>query len=155
MDQIEIYLTLLGISLLVGLIFNKTAVPVPLMLVITGILLSFLPGIPQVTLNPELILDIFIPLLLYPASAFLSWKDVKLYIRPILSLSIGHVFFIAVLIATLIHALIPELGWPMSFVLGAIVAPPDDVAILAISEKINFPHRVITILKSEIGRAHV
>lgn len=149
MGQTDIYIALLGICLIVGLIFNKTSVPVPLMLVITGMILSFMPSMPEITLNPSLVLDIFLPLLLYPASAFLSWKDVKVNLRPIILLSIGHVFFIAALVAVTIHTLIPQLGWPMSFVLGAIVAPPDDVAILSIAEKIKFPYRVSTILKGE------
>jgi Na+/H+ antiporter len=149
MDLIEAYIILLGISLIVGLLFDKSSLPIPLLLVITGMILSFVPAMPKVTLQPTLVLDIFIPLLLYPASAFLSWKDIKFNLRPIILLSIGHVFFITALVALTIHTLIPQLGWPMSFVLGAIVAPPDDVAILAIADKINFPYRVITILTGE------
>lgn len=149
MGQTEVYLVLWGVSLLVGLIFHRTSIPIPLMLVITGMFLGFIPGIPELNLQPKLVLDFFLPLLVYAASTDFSWKDVKNNFRPILLLSVGHVFFIAILVAVVIHSLLPALGWPMSFVLGAIIAPPDDVAILAIADKVNFPHRVITILKGE------
>lgn len=149
MDQLEIYIALLGLSLLVGLSFNRTSIPVPLMLVLTGMLLGFIPGMPTVEVQPQFVLEVFIPLLVYAASTQFSWKDVRLNLRPIILLSIGHVFFIAALVAVVIHSLLPSLGWPLSFVLGAIVAPPDDVAILAIADKIHFPSRVLTILKGE------
>jgi len=149
MDSIEIYLGLWGLSLLVGLVFNRTSIPVPLMLVIAGMIVGFIPGLPPVELQPDLILNVFLPLLVYGASANFSWTDVRHNLRPIILLSIGHVFFIAVCVAIVIHWLLPSLGWPLSFVLGAIVAPPDDIAILAIADKIYFPSRVLTILKGE------
>ncbi len=149
MDSIEIYLLLWGVSLVVALFFNRTSIPIPLMLVITGMFLAFIPGIPELSIQPKLVLDFFIPLLVYAASTDLSWKDFRFNLRPIILLSVGHVFFITILVAVSIHALLPALGWPLSFVLGAIIAPPDDVAILAVADKIAFPHRVITILKGE------
>lgn len=149
MDQIEIYVTLLCVIACVCWIFKKVPIPMPLILVMAGMLLSFLPVLPEVNLKPEIVLDVFLPLLVYVTTAESSWRDVKTNIRPILLLSNGHVLFITALIAVTVHAFIPELGWPMAFVLGAVISPPDDVAIVAIAEKINLPSRIVTILKGE------
>jgi len=149
MTLIETYIILLVVCTAVGLLFSKTSVPTPLILVMVGMLLSFMPGFPPISLRPELVLDVFLPLLVYPASTDLPWRDVKQNLRPIVLLSVGHVLFIAVLVAYVVHTLIPDLGWPMCFVMGAVIAPPDDLAILAIADKIRLPYRVITILKAE------
>jgi len=149
MEQIEIFIGLLGIIAIVGILFRKVSVPTSLLLVIIGMLISLLPFMPEVHIKSALVLDIFLPLLIYEMSAESSWREMKLNLRPILSLSIGHVLFITAFVAIVIHALVPELGWPLAIVLGAIVAPPDDVAIMAIAEKANIPGRILTILRSE------
>lgn len=149
MDQIEIYIGLLSLSVMVSFLFRKTSIPPPLLLLITGLMISLIPHVPRVQLNPELVLDIFLPMLIYPASALFSWRDVKSNLKPILFLSIGHVLFIAALVAVVIHALIPELGWARAIILGAIVSPPDDIAIMAIAEKVPLPNKIFTILKGE------
>jgi CPA1 family monovalent cation:H+ antiporter len=112
-------------------------------------LISFIPHIPRITLNPTLVLNVFLPLLIYRASAESSWRDFKINIRPIALLSIGHVLFITIMVALVIHYLIPSMSWPLAFLLGAIISPPDDVAIVSIAEKIHMPKRVITILQGE------
>lgn len=149
MIAIITYLALFGIVVIIGQLFNRFAVPVALLLVMTGMLLSLIPGMSFITLNSNLVLNIFLPILLYQMSSFASWKDFKKNMRPISLLSIGHVIFITVLVAVILKNLIPELGWPLAFVIGAIVSPPDDVAIMAIAEKIRMPGRVITILEGE------
>jgi len=149
MEQIEIFIFLLGIIAIAGVLFRKVSVPTSLLLVIVGMLVSLLPFMPEVHIKSDLVLDIFLPLLIYEMSAETSWRDIKVNLRPILSLSIGHVVFITVLVAVVIHTMIPSLGWPLAFVLGAVVAPPDDVAIMAIAEKANIPARILTILRSE------
>ncbi|MDR3477386.1 MAG: Na+/H+ antiporter [Gammaproteobacteria bacterium] len=150
MEQTESYLALLAIIVTVGTIFRNSTVPISLLLVITGMIISFVPGVPHVQVNANFILDIFLPLLLYNASAYSStWRELKKDFRPVILLSIGHVVFITVLIAVVIHYLIPELGWPLAFVLGAVISPPDDVAIIAIAEKIQMPKRIVTVLKGE------
>lgn len=149
MPPIEIYLILFGIIVLVGYIFNKSPFPISLFLVITGMLLSLVPGFPRVILNSNVVLNIFLPILIYQISTAASWQDVKKNLRPITLLSVGHVIFITCLVATIIHALIPNMGWPLSFVLGAVISPPDDVAIVSIAEKIRMPARIVTILEGE------
>lgn len=149
MELIITYIILFGIIVVVGQIFNQSTLPISLLLVITGMLLSLIPGIPSIRLNPEVVLNIFLPILIYQISSFSSWVDTKKHIRPIALLSVGHVFFITFLIAYIIHTISPELGWPLAFVLGAIISPPDDVAIVTIAEKIRIPKRIITILEGE------
>ncbi|CAN5431930.1 Na+/H+ antiporter [soil metagenome] len=149
MEQFQIYLILFGVVVIVGQIFKKSSVPLSLQLVVTGMCLSFLPHFPHITLNPELVLNIFLPILIYQISSFSSWKDIKKHVRPIAMLSIGHVIFITLLVAIVIHMLLPQLGWPLAFVLGAVISPPDDVAIVSIAEKIRMPARIVTILEGE------
>ncbi len=148
-EHVITYILLLGIIIALGHLFQKSTIPLSLMLVIFGMVLSFVPWIPTVEIDPELILNVFLPLLIYQISAFSSWRDIRKQILPIASLSIGHVVFITVLVACVIHTLIPQMGWPLAFVLGAIISPPDDVAIVSICEKIRIPERIFNILEGE------
>lgn len=149
METISTFIILFGVIAIIGQLFNKSTIPTSLLLVITGMLLSFVPNFPIIQLNSTVVLNIFLPLLIYQISTHSSWKDVKKNIRPIALLSIGHVIFITVLVAIIVHTLIPELGWPLAFVIGAIISPPDSVAIVSIAEKIHMPKKVITILEGE------
>jgi Na+/H+ antiporter len=149
MEVFLTYLILFSTIIILNQIFRKVAVPISLILVVFGMLLGFVPFFPQIHLDPKLVLNIFLPLLIYQISSFSSWKEIKQQIRPIALLSIGHVIFITLLVALTIHWLIPEMGWPLAFVLGAIISPPDDVAITAIAEKIRIPERILIILKGE------
>lgn len=149
MEQFTLYLILFGIIVLLGHAFQKTNIPIALILVIAGMLLSFVPFFPVINLEPELVLDFFLPLLVYEICSFSSWRDMKKQFRPIALLSVGHVFFITIIVAISVHYFIPQLGWPFAFLLGAIISPPDNVAIVSISEKIKIPERVFIILEGE------
>ncbi len=144
-----IYLALFGIIVVLGQLFNRTAIPMALLLVITGMLLSFLPGMPILRLDPDIVLNIFLPILIYHISSSSSWRELRKNRRPVLSLSIGHVIFMAVVVAWVMHHLIPAMSWSLALLLGSLVAPPDDVAIVSIAEKIRMPARVVTILEGE------
>ncbi len=149
MSHIETYIALLGLIVVVGMIFRKFSTPLPLLLVITGLLLSYIPGLPNVQVDSNLILNVFLPLLIFQTSTYSSWRDVKKNLRPIALLSVGHVVFITCVVAITVHYLVPGFSWPLAFILGAIVSPPDDAALVAIAEQIDLPHRIITILKGE------
>ncbi len=149
MEYIAIYIALFAIIIIIGEVFNKSFVPSALLLVITGMLLSFIPRFPRIDLNPKLVLNFFLPLLIYHISHIYSWRDLKKNALPIAFLSVGHVVFITVLVAILFKCLIPDLTWPITLVLGAVVSPLDDVALVAIAGKIRLPERVINILKGE------
>lgn len=149
MDQLILYIFLFSVIVIVGQLFQKFTIPLSLVFVISGMLLSLVPFLPDIQLDPNLVLDIFLPLLIYQISAFSSWRDIKKQITTIASLSVGHVVFITLLVAVVIHALIPQMGWPLAFVLGAILSPPDDVAIVSICEKLHIPERIFIILEGE------
>jgi len=149
MEGIEVYIILLVIIAAIGILFRKSSIPPALLLVIVGILLSQIPSFPQVELNSRVVLDLFLPLLIYQISRNSSWREVKQYIHSIAFLAVGHVFLMTILVAFIIHWIMPGLGWPMAFLIGAVISPPDDVAIVAISAKVHIPHRIMTVLKGE------
>lgn len=149
MDQFQVYIWLLSIIIVIGIVSKKLPIPTALLLVITGMLLSYIPHFPLVKLHEDVILNFFLPLLVYQSSATISWPDIKSNKRPIILLSVGHVVFITLLVAITAHNIIPNMSWPAAFVLGAIVSPPDDVAIFAVAEKVQFPQRILTVLAGE------
>src|SRR5580765_3196639 len=102
----------------------RLSIPYPIVLVIGGLVLGALPGIPDIELNPDLVLVIFLPPLLYSASVFADLKALRDNLRPILLLATGLVFATMALVAVISHEVI-GLSWPMAFVLGAIVSPTD------------------------------
>ena len=124
-------------------------VPYPIFLVLGGLGLGFLPGIPTIELEPDLVLLIFLPPLLYAASFFTGLRELKQNIRPISTLAIGLVLATAGAVALVAHALIDDMSWPAAFVLGAIVSPTDPVAATAIAGRLGVPRRVVTIVEGE------
>jgi CPA1 family monovalent cation:H+ antiporter len=149
MQPLGIYVFLFAVIVVIGQVFRNSPIPISLLLVIAGMLLSLIPHFPTVSLNPNVVLDFFLPLLVYQISSFSSWDDFRKNLRPIALLSVGHVLFITGLIAVVVHSLIPQFSWPLAFVLGAVIAPPDSVAIVSIAEKIRMPLKVVTILEGE------
>jgi Na+/H+ antiporter len=125
------------------------AVPYPIFLVLGGLAIGFIPGLPHVELEPDLVLLIFLPPLLYSASFFTSLKDLRQNIRPIGMLSIGLVLATALAVAVVAHAVIDGMSWPAAFVLGAIVSPTDPVAATAIAGRVGIPRRIVTIVEGE------
>ena len=109
-----------------------------ILLLLAGIALAFVPGMPTLELPPELILLLVLPPLIYSASVAMSWREFKFNLRPIILLAVGCVIFTAFAVAAATHYLI-GLPWNVGFLLGAIVAPPDVVAPLAIARKLAHP----------------
>jgi CPA1 family monovalent cation:H+ antiporter len=124
-------------------------VPYPILLVLGGLLLAVVPAVPDVQLAPELVFLLFLPPLLYEAAFGTSIRDVRANLRPILSLAVGLVLATTAAVAVLVHALLPDLGWPAAFALGAIVSPPDAVAAVAVLRGLSVPPRLVTLLESE------
>jgi monovalent cation/hydrogen antiporter len=124
-------------------------IPYPIFLVIGGLALGLIPGMPTIELEPELVLLIFLPPLLYSASFFTGLRELRQNIRPISLLSIGLVLATALAVALVAHALIDGMSWPAAFALGAIVSPTDPVAATAIAGRIGVPRRVVTIVEGE------
>lgn len=123
-------------------------VPYPIMLVVGGAGIGFVPGVPELHLDPDLVLLIFLPPLLYGAAFFTSLRDLRRNARPILLLSIGVVAATMVAVAVVAHEVI-GLGWPEAFVLGAIVSPTDAVAPAEILRRLGVPHRLLTVIEGE------
>ncbi|MBM7790536.1 Na+/H+ antiporter [Tenggerimyces flavus] len=121
----------------------------PVVLVIVGIGLSFLPFFPEYALDPDLILQVVLPLLVYIAAVGLSVPGLRSNIRPVMLLAVGHVLFIAALVGFALHAVVPDIPLAAAFALGAIVAPPDAVAASSIAKRIGLPRRTVTILEGE------
>ena len=130
------------------LLSDVFAVPYPIFLVLGGLSLGFVPGMPELELEPDLVLLIFLPPLLYSAAFFSSLRDLKANIRPIGLLSVGLVALTTVVVAGVAHWIV-GLSWPVAFVLGAIVSPTDPVAATAIAERLGVPRRIVTVLEGE------
>lgn len=132
-----------------GLLARWLQVPEPIVLVIGGLLVSLIPGLPSVELQPEYVFLIVLPPLLYAQAWFTSWKDFCDNLRSISMLAVGLVIFTTTAVAYVVHALVPSVPLAAGFVLGAIVSPPDAVAASAIAQRLRLPKQLITILEGE------
>ena len=121
----------------------------PLLLVLVGVAASFVPGVPSYNLDPEIVLTLFLPPLLYAAAVQTSLPSFRANIRSIGLLAVGLVLFTTAVVAVAAHALVPGLPWNAAVALGAIVAPPDAVAATAIARRARLPRRVVSILEGE------
>ena len=142
-------LALLIGSLAVNALARRVGASPPLVLVVVGLAVSFVPGIPDYALEPELVLLLVLPPLLYSAALDSSVISFKANLRPIGSLAVGLVLFTTVVVGFAAHALVPELPLASAFVLGAVVAPPDAVAAVAVGRRLGLPRRVMTVLGGE------
>jgi Na+/H+ antiporter len=144
----EIFVGLLLTVALLAMLARKVLIPYPILFVIGGLLLSWIPGLPKITLNPELVFLFCLPPLLFPAALFTSWRDFRANLRPISLLAIGLVLFTTVTVAYLAHYFM-HLPLAAGFVLGAIISPPDAIAATAIAQRLKVPRRIVTILEGE------
>src|SRR5256886_450030 len=145
---VELILICLVAVALLALVARKIGVPYPLLLVIAGGLLAFVPGLPKIQLDPNLVFDLFLPPLIYPAAVYTSWRDFRANLRSILPLAIFLVLLTMSVTAYLFHALT---GLPLAvgFVFGALISPPDAVAALAVTKNLRVPRKIIVILEGE------
>lgn len=149
MQQAQIIVFLFTLVVALVLIARRTALPYPVLLVIGGLALGLLPGLPHMRLQPDLVFYFFLPPLIYPAALFTSWRDFRRNLRSILLLAIGLVLFTMVAVAAIARWLIPDLPWAAAFALGAIVSPPDAVAAASVIRRLGVPHRVEVVLEGE------
>jgi monovalent cation/hydrogen antiporter len=124
-------------------------VPYPILLVLGGLALGFVPGIPHVALRPDVVLVAILPPLLYSSAFFTSLRDLRRNIRPLSLLAVALVFATMLAVAAICHAAISGLSWPVCFVLGALVAPTDAVAANAIASRLGIPRRLATLIEGE------
>jgi Na+/H+ antiporter len=148
--EIALFLVALAVAVLASVVVaDRLGVPTPLLLIAGGVAASFLPFVPQVHLEPEIVLFGLLPPLLYSTSIQSSLVDFNANRRSILLLSVGLVVFTTFGVGWLVHEMLPGVSWPIAFALGAVVAPPDAVAATAIGRHIGLPRRIVTILEGE------
>ena len=145
---IQLLVGLLVVVSLVALVSNRLRVPHAVLLVIAGVLLAVVPGLPTVKLAPEFVLLIVLPPLIYSSAVAMSWKEFRFNLRPIALLAVGCVLFTAAAAAAAAHWLL-GFPWAVGFVLGAIISPPDAVAPLSVARRMRLPHRLLVVLEGE------
>jgi CPA1 family monovalent cation:H+ antiporter len=146
--QLEIILGLLVAVAALATLAMRLRIPYPILLVVGGSLLGFVPGLPRVELDPDLVFLLFLPPLLYASAVFTSWRDFRANVRTISLLAVGLVLMTTFVVAAVVHFVI-GLPWAASFVLGAIVSPTDAIAATAIARRLGVPRRIVTILEGE------
>lgn len=149
MQSIATVIILLAIVTALAEVTDRIRVPYPILLVLSGIAIGLIPGLPTIALKPEILFLIFLPPILYSAAWNTSWPDFKAAKRPIILLAIGCVIFTTCAVAWVAHTFIPGVGWQEAFVLGAIISPPDAIAATASTKGLPVPRRIITILEGE------
>lgn len=149
MAAFELVLVLLAVTALLEVFSERIGIPGPVVLVLGGIVLAVLPGMPRPALNPELIFLIFVPPLLYAAAVQSSLRDFRRHAPSISLLSVFLVLATTAAVAAVARAVAPELTWAAAFALGAIVSPPDAVAVTAIARRIGIPRSIVTVLEGE------
>lgn len=148
MHVVELVLSLFGAVAGLAYLASRLRVPYPIFLVLGGLGLGFIPNLPRVTLQPEVVFVLFLPPILYYGGIMTSWRDFKVNKRPIALLAFGLVLFTTALVGVAGHYLM-GMAWETAFVLGAVVSPPDAVAATAIMSKMRIPKRIITVLEGE------
>ena len=148
MEGAELVLLLLSVVAAVTLIAGRIGIPYPILMVIAGLALSLVPAV-DVELNPETVLIVFLPPILFAGAYNLSLRDLWRNIRPITLLAVGLVIATTAAVAVVAMALAPEIGWPVAIALGAIVSPPDAISVSAIARQMNLPRRLIIIFEGE------
>jgi CPA1 family monovalent cation:H+ antiporter len=147
-DTIQLLVGLLVVVSIVAFISNRLKVPHAILLVIVGMVLAVVPGLPTLTLAPEFVLLIVLPPLIYSSAVAMSWKEFRFNLRPIALLAVGCVAFTATATAAAAHWLL-GFPWAVGFVLGAIVSPPDAVAPLSVARRMRLPRRLLVVLEGE------
>lgn len=141
-------LFMMAVLVLVAVAAKRLKVAPSILLVIAGVAMAFVPGLPKVQLAPELVLLVILPPLIYSAGVAMSWREFRFNLRPIALLAFGCVAFTTCAVAAAAHYLL-GFEWAVGFLLGAIIAPPDVVAPLAIARRLGLPRRIVVVLEGE------
>jgi NhaP-type Na+/H+ or K+/H+ antiporter len=148
-SRFEIILLLMAVIVLLDMIARRFQLPRAAALILGGIGFALIPGTPDVEIDPELVLVLFLPPLLMSSAWFTSWRDFRADLRIILQLAVGAVFFTTLVVGVVAHLVMPSLPWAACFALGAIVSPPDSVAAKAVLQSVPLPPRIIVLLEGE------
>jgi CPA1 family monovalent cation:H+ antiporter len=148
-SRFEVILLLMAAIVVLDIAARRFRLPRAAALILGGIGFAMIPGTPNVEIDPELVLVLFLPPLLMSSAWFTSWRDFRADLRIILQLAVGAVFFTTFVVGVVTHLVMPSLPWAACFALGAIVSPPDSVAAKAVLSKLPLPPRVILLLEGE------
>src|SRR3954466_7473137 len=145
---LQTVLLLLGVLVVVALVARRLKTAPSILLIIAGVALALIPGLPRIELAPELVLLGILPPLIYSAGVSMSWREFRFNLRPITLLAFGAVVFTTCAVAAVAHYVL-HMPWAVGFLIGAIVAPPDVVAPLAIARRLGIPRRILVVLEGE------
>jgi Na+/H+ antiporter len=145
---VQTVLFMLAVLAAVAVAAKRLNIAPSILLVVAGIGMAFIPGLPKVELAPELVLLVILPPLIYSAGVAMSWREFRFNLRPIGLLAFGSVLFTTCAVATAAHYLL-HFDWAAGFLLGAIVSPTDVVAPLAIARRLGLPRRLVVVLEGE------
>lgn len=149
-EQLELVLLFLLLFIVVfGFLAQRLRTPYPIVMVIGGLFLSFIPGIPRVALHPDIVFLVVLPPLLYAAAWTTSWRDFRYNFVSIFLLAFGLVGFTVVAISLIAPGIFNGFDWRLGFVLGAVVAPTDAIAATSIAKRVGLPARIVDILEGE------
>jgi len=149
MHLLEITLALLAACVALAVVARRTGLPYAVVLILGGMALAFIPGLPRVELDPTLALAAFLPPLLQASAWRTDWMEFRASIRPILLLAVGAVLFTALCVALVTRLLLPDLPWAAAIAFGAVVAPPDAVAAASVLKRLPLPRRIVAVLEGE------
>lgn len=149
MEEFELIVALLAVVIGLDWLADRLRIPSPMLLMLGGLVLGLAPWTPTIEMEPEVVLVIFLPPILFQAAQLTSVRDFRANFGPISRLAIGLVLVTTALVGLVAHTLISGMGWAAAFVLGAIVSPPDAVAATAIFQRVGAPRRIVTILEGE------
>jgi len=147
--HVELFVMLLAAMLGLTALARRLLIPYPILLVLGGLALAFIPGVPSLALEPDLVFVVFLPPILWAAAYFTSLREFRRNLRAIGLLAIGLVLITTLAVGWVAHAIIPGMSWAAALCLGAIVSPPDAVAATAVLSRIGVPRPVITVLEGE------
>src|SRR5262249_5229101 len=145
---IQVLLVLLAVLAAAALIARRLHTAPSIVLVIAGVVLALIPGLPRIELAPEFVLLVMLPPLIYQAGVSMSWREFRFNLRPIALLAFGAVIFTTCAVAVAAHYVL-GLPWAVGVLIGAIVAPPGGVAPLAIARRLGMPRRLLVVLEGE------
>jgi CPA1 family monovalent cation:H+ antiporter len=148
-NTLELVILLVFAAIALGVVARRLDVPYPIALTLGGVVLGFIPGLPPVRLDPDIVFVLFLPPILYRTALYTPWHSFRDNLRPIGRLAVGLVLFTTAVVAVVAKLLVPALPWPAAFLLGAIVSPPDAVAATAILHRLSLSRRLVTIIEGE------
>lgn len=150
MGSVQVGLLLVAAVCAVSLLARRiTIIPLPALLVVGGAALALSPGMPVVEIDPELVLVVFLPPLLFFPAVTASVREMRRNLRAIVLLAVGLILTTVAAVAFLVHAIVPQLSWPVAIALGAAVSPPDALSVTALGRRLRLPGRVVAILEGE------